>query len=147
MERKISTRDLPLNEITLRKYESPKGMDKKELCRKFLLSLGLLQPGESRDIIADIFYLIARTSSELSIEIIAKNLNGKAGASEPNIRRQIRRLKEMKLIEKHANGYRLVENGLIEESIKNYVVPFIVSPSTERILEYARELDSFIIKK
>ena len=142
MERKIATRDIPLNEITLRKYEAPKGMERKELCRKFLLSIGLLQPGESRDIITEIFYLLSKTDSALDIPMIAKNLSGMPGASEPNIRRQMRRLKELKLIEKQdATGYRVVEAGSIENSIKNYIVPFLIHPATERIIEYAHELD------
>ncbi len=143
MEGKRTSRDIPLNELTLRKYESPKGIEKKELCRKILLSLGLLQPGESRDIIAEIFYLLSKTNSSLSVEMIAKNLKGKQGASEPNIRRQIRRLRDMKLIEKHEQGYRLIENGSIESSIKNYIIPFLIQPSTERLLDYARELDKY----
>jgi len=43
--------DTPLAEITLRKYESPKGLEKRELVRKLCLSLGLLQPGDSRDVV------------------------------------------------------------------------------------------------
>ena len=141
MDKRISSRDIPLNEIILRKYEAPNGMERKELCRKFLLSIGLLQPGESRDIITEIFYLLSKTDSSLNIPMIAKNLKGMPGASEPNIRRQIRRLKELKLIEKHNAGYRIVEAGSIENSIKNYIIPFLIQPSTERILEYAHELD------
>lgn len=140
-DQKRATRDIALNEITLRKYESPKGMNKKELCKKFLLSIGLLQPGESRDIISEIFYLLATTNAELDIPLIAKNLRNLPGASEPNIRRQIRRLKDLKLVEKHNNGYRIIESGSIENSIKNYIVPFMIQPATERILDYARELD------
>jgi len=47
-------RDIPLAEITLRRYEKPYDSSKRELVRKICLSLGLLQPGDSRDIIVDI---------------------------------------------------------------------------------------------
>ena len=36
-------KDIPLSEITLRKYEKPVGLEKRELVRKICLSLGLLQ--------------------------------------------------------------------------------------------------------
>ena len=47
-------REIPLGEITLRKYEKPYDSSRRELIRKVCLSLGLLQPGDSRDIIVDI---------------------------------------------------------------------------------------------
>ena len=47
-------KDIPLSEITLRKYEKPSNLERRELVRKICLSLGLLQLGDSRDIIVDI---------------------------------------------------------------------------------------------
>ena len=43
--------EFPLAEITLRKYESPYELGRRELVKKICLSLGLLQPGDSRDVI------------------------------------------------------------------------------------------------
>ncbi len=139
METKRTTKDIPLNEITLRKYESPKGLDKRELCHKFLLSLGLLQPGESRDILIDIFYLFVQNKTKEPIDVlfISKKLKDKPGASEPNIRRQIRRLKEFKLVDKVGIAYKLADS---ENAVKNFLIPFYIQPSTERLLDYAREL-------
>ncbi len=51
-------KDIPLGEITLRKYEKPYDAPKRELVRKVCLSLGLLQPGDSRDIIVDILLVL-----------------------------------------------------------------------------------------
>lgn len=51
-------RDIPLSEITLRKYEKPYDAPKREVVRKVCLSLGLLQPGDSRDIIVDILLVL-----------------------------------------------------------------------------------------
>ena len=58
MVQKIS-RDIPLVELTLRRYEKPT-MGDRELVRKLCLSLGLLQPGDSRDVIVDIFYILLK---------------------------------------------------------------------------------------
>ena len=44
---KTISKDLPLSEITLRRYEKPYATNKRELTRKLCLSLGLLQPGDS----------------------------------------------------------------------------------------------------
>ena len=59
-------KDLPLSEITLRKYEKPYASTKRELVRKVCLSLGLLQPGDSRDIMVDILLVLedARKSKQ-----------------------------------------------------------------------------------
>ncbi len=137
-------RDAPLQEITLRKYEEPVGLEKKEVARKFLLSVGLLQPGESRDILVDIFYelVIARTSKQiLGIPQLLERLKSKPGASASNIRRQLRRLRAFKIAEKRPNGYCITEFGKLEPIINNYIEQFVIKPSLERIREYARKLD------
>ena len=51
-------KDIPLSEITLRKYEKPANLEKRELIRKICLSLGLLQLGDSRDVIVDILMVL-----------------------------------------------------------------------------------------
>ena len=53
MSQKVS-RDIPLAEITLRRYEKPYDLKDRELVKKVCLSLGLLQPGDSRDVIVDV---------------------------------------------------------------------------------------------
>ena len=62
-------KDIPLSEITLRKYEKPEGLEKRELIRKICLSLGLLQLGDSRDIIVDILMVLINANKD------KKNLN------------------------------------------------------------------------
>ena len=47
-------KDIPLSEITLRRYEKPYDSSERDLIRKVCLSLGLLQPGDSRDIVVDV---------------------------------------------------------------------------------------------
>ena len=58
MPKKTIAKDIPLAEITLRRYEKPAELTERELVRKLCLSLGLLQPGDSRDIIVDILHTL-----------------------------------------------------------------------------------------
>ena len=142
---KKALKDLPLQEITLRKYEAPNALDGKDLVRKFLLSVGLLNPGESRDIIVDITHslLVARKEKKvLDIPDFLSTLNGKAGASAPNVRRQLRRLRELKLVEKLPEGYRITEFGSLKPVVDNYIHEFLVKPAIDRVKEYAEKLDS-----
>ena len=68
-------KDIPLSEITLRKYEKPNNLEKRELVRKICLSLGLLQLGDSRDIIVDILMvLIESNKNKEEITNIIKEL-------------------------------------------------------------------------
>ena len=57
MSRKVS-RDIPLAEITLRRYEKPYDLTDRELVKKVCLSLGLLQPGDSRDVVVDVLSVL-----------------------------------------------------------------------------------------
>lgn len=142
---KKALKDLPLQEITLRKYEEPTAIEGRELVKKFLLSLGLLNPGESRDIIVDITaaLLLAKKGKKiLNIPEFLQMLAGKPGASAPNIRRQLRRLKELKLVEKLPEGYRITEFGQIKPIIESYVAEFLVQAALERVKQYAEKLDA-----
>lgn len=147
----IISRDTPLAEITLRRYEKPSSsMSQRELIRKLCLSFGLLQPGDSRDIIVDIFLVLYNSKKELTAneveqEVIAYRKANKLalkGIAGSNVRRQIRRLKAMFLIEKVVNKYRVLENlsltEIFEEKIEQYFLKNIVS----RVKEYLKELDS-----
>jgi hypothetical protein len=78
-------------------------MSQRELVRKVCLSLGMLQPGDSRDIIVDIFLILeeARKSkqwlSSFAIrdkveELRKSNSLEIKGLAESNIRRQLKRL-------------------------------------------------------
>jgi len=141
---KRALKDVPLQEITLRKYESPQNLDQRELSKKFLLSVGLLQPGESRDILVDIFLQLLKARKEknfLQIENFIEILKDKQGASPPNVRRQLRRLKALKLVEKLTDGYRITEFGSLEPIINDFVIQFLVNPSITRMKEYAVNLD------
>ena len=126
-------KDIPLAEITLRKYEDPKNLFGREYVRKLCLSIGLLQPGDSRDIIVDILHVLLRERRQLSLpEIERKKAKLQLlGVAQSNIRRQLRRLRELFLVEKVRNAYRITENehlgDLFEQKIQKYYLESIVS--------------------
>lgn len=146
-------RDIPLGEITLRKYEKPYEAPKREIVRKVCLSLGLLQPGDSRDIIVDILLVLeeARKQKAMlsSIEIkdkveAARKQNSLEikGLAESNIRRQLKRLRDAMIVEKLENKYRLSEFLPISEIFTTKIEKFLVPQIIERIKEYLSKLDS-----
>ncbi len=151
---KINVRDKPIKEITLRRYEKPHSeLDERTLVRKFCLSIGLLNPGDKRDVIVDILRALIHAKEPLSVSEIkekiielrkSENLELK-GIAESNIRRQLRRLKELYLIDKIGGAYYISENdsfeNIFEEKIKKFVIDHIV----ERVKEYAINLD--LLKK
>ena len=145
-------KDIPLSEITLRKYEKPVGLEKRELVRKICLSLGLLQLGDSRDIIVDILIILINANNhkeKLSSEEIGKKVEelrkkyslDDKGLAESNIRRQLKRLRDAMLIEKTNNQYYLAEQANLSEIFENSIERFIIPQTIERIKEYLDELN------
>jgi predicted transcriptional regulator len=145
-------KDIPLSEITLRKYEKPVGLEKRELVRKICLSFGLLQLGDSRDVIVDILLVLIEAQknnekiSSGEIRNRAEALREKysletKGLAESNIRRQLKRLRDAMLIEKSNNEYSLSENRNLSEIFENSIEKFIIPQTIERIKEYLSELD------
>ncbi len=68
MVKKKVAKDSALAEITLRRYEKPNAdWDNREAVKKLCLSVGLLQPGDSRDVIVDVLAVLmeARSGSEI----------------------------------------------------------------------------------
>ena len=146
-------KDIPLSEITLRKYEKPSGLEKRELVRKICLSLGLLQLGDSRDVIVDILMVLIDanrgreklTSNEIGkrVEIIRKKYSLETkGLAESNIRRQLKRLRDGMLVDKQGNDYYLHENESLSNIFENNIEKFIVPQIMERVKEYLEELDN-----
>jgi len=145
-------KDIPLSEITLRKYEKPANLEKRELIRKICLSLGLLQLGDSRDIIVDILMVLVEanknkeeiTSDEINIrveEIRKKYSLETKGLAESNIRRQLKRLRDKMIVDKSENKYYLNEHSSLKEIFKNNIEKFIIPQTIERVKEYLDELD------
>ena len=151
MGKKTISKDLPLSEITLRRYEKPYQENRRDLIRKLCLSLGLLQPGDSRDIIVDILEVLLNFKKEkkevdsgiIKEEVIKLrkkyNLQLK-GIADSNIRRQLKRLRDLFLVEKVNNNYRITEfedlNIIFEEKVLKYHLDNIV----KRVREYVNAL-------
>jgi hypothetical protein len=145
-------KDLPLSEIILRRYEKPYNPGRRELVKKICLSLGLLQAGDSRDIIVDILLVLidaAKEKKEIPLEEIREkaiklrednNLEVK-GIADSNIRRQLKRLRDLMIVEKDANNYKLSEfetlSEIFQQKIENFLLPQIIT----RIKEYLAELE------
>lgn len=153
---KIS-RDTPLAEITLRRYEKP-AVGERELVRKFCLSVGLLQPGDSRDVVVDVLHVLLKAKQrkeELHSEEI-KNLVMEErkrlglpmlGIASSNVRRQLKRIKDLHLIETNANLYRITEwsdvSELFEEKVHNFLLKTVLS----RVREYVKKIDEEFSEK
>lgn len=150
-KQKTISRESPLAEITLRRYEKPSKLGERELVRKLCLSIGLLQPGDSRDIIVDILHVFLKakkekkelSSEEIEDLVIAerkKNNFPLNGIASSNIRRQIKRLRDIFLVEKVRNSYRVAEfedlDVIFEEKIRKFYLESIVS----RVKEYFESL-------
>ncbi|MBN2458831.1 hypothetical protein JXB28_00975 [Candidatus Woesearchaeota archaeon] len=148
MKKTISI-DTPLAEITLRKYEKPKNLSKRELVRKLCLSLGLLQPGDSRDVVVDVLQVMLEADEELSSSKVEKLTIANRekhklkilGVAPSNVRRQLLRLRDLFIVEKVKNNYRIKENStllsLFEENIEAYYMNSIII----RVKEYLKEAD------
>ena len=144
-------KELPLAEITLRRYEKPYESSHRDIVRKVCLSLGLLQPGDSRDIIVDILLILetARKNktwlSSFEIrdkveELRKKNSLETRGLAESNIRRQLKRLRDGLLADKQENKYRISEFAPLPEVFENKIERFLIPQTVERIKEYLNKL-------
>jgi len=146
-------REIPLDEITLRRYEKPYDSSRRELVRKICLSIGLLQPGDSRDIVVDILMALENSRKErkeiTSIEvgelvrkIRKENSLDERGLAESNIRRQLKRLRDLMLVDKKKNLYRLSEFEPLSEIFQRKIEKFMIPQTIERIKEYMEKLDN-----
>jgi len=144
---KTISKEIPLSEITLRRYEKPSKLSERELVRKLCLSIGLLQPGDSRDVIVDILHSLLKakkqkkllSSEEIEKDVIDSRKKQKLalyGIASSNIRRQLKRLRDIFLVEKVKNSYRITEfeelSVIFEEKIEKFYLRSIV----DRVKEY-----------
>jgi len=146
--RKISS-DRPLMSINLRRYENPSTLAGRKLIRRICLSLGLLQPGDSRDVIVDVVDSFIRNKGKMKTltdinndvyKIREEYELDQIGISPSNILRQIRRLKELKIVMKMNGAYQLTENNF-QDIFQKQIKRFIIEPTSERIEEYCNRLD------
>ena len=144
---KTISREIPLAEITLRRYEKPSRLSDRELVRKLCLSIGLLQPGDSRDVIVDIFHVLIKAKKQkklLSSEAIEKQvINARKkqklpmhGIASSNIRRQLKRLRDLFLVEKVKNSYRINEFENLKTIFEEKIERFYLSSIVDRVKDY-----------
>jgi hypothetical protein len=145
-------KEAPLVEITLRRYEKPYDAEPREIIRKVCLGLGLLQPGDSRDIIIDIFFVLEEARKQKNwlssfeirdkVEAMRKSHSLEIkGLAESNIRRQLKRLRDILLVDKQENKYRISEFAPLSELFESKIERFIIPQTIERIKEYLDKLD------
>jgi len=141
-------RDIPLSEFTLRKYEKPYDTNQRELVRKVCLSLGLLQPGDSRDIMVDLLLVLEESRKRQewlsSFDIrdkIQKIRKDSSGLAESNIRRQLKRLRDGMFIDKKENKYRMSEFAPMSEIFETKIENFLIPQTIDRIKEYLSKLE------
>ena len=151
-KQKTISKDIPLAEITLRRYEKPTNLNDRELIRKLCLSIGLLQPGDSRDVIVDVLNVLIKakkeqknlTSDEATILVIDERKNLKLpmlGIAPSNIRRQLKRLKDSLLVEKRLNAYRITEHNNLNEIFEERIEKILLPSINARIKEYLKKID------
>lgn len=131
-------KEVPINEITLRKFEKPYGGIDTAL-RKFLMSVGLLQVGESRDDIVKIFKTLLLSRHEI---LQTKEIRERTNTSPSNTRRHLRRLKSLGLIEKIGSGYRISEGKNLVELVSDMTSP--IKSALGRIKDYAEYIESIL---
>ena len=148
---KTISREIPLAEITLRRYEKPSKVSERELVRKLCLSIGLLQPGDSRDIIVDILHVLVKakkqkkelSSDEIEKEVIEARKRQKLalhGIASSNIRRQLKRLRDLFIVEKVKNNYRINEFEELGTIFEEKINKFYVSSIVDRVKDYFEAL-------
>src|SRR3989344_4085698 len=148
---KTISRDFPISELTLRRYEKPSSSNKREIVRKFCLSLGLLQPGDSRDVIVDILQVLldARdkrlmmNSEDVKQETINYRKKAKLqlkGIASSNVRRQLKRLRDIHIAEKVKNDYRITEFEDIASLVDEKIEKFLLQNILKRVKEYSKLL-------
>ena len=149
---KTISKDIPLAEITLRRYEKPANVSEGELVRKLCLSIGLLQPGDSRDVVVDVLNVLIKakkqqnnlTSSEICSLVIEDRKSLKLpmlGIAASNIRRQLKRLKDILLIEKRLNAYRITEHNNLNEIFEEKIEKILLAGINSRVKEYLKKID------
>ncbi|MBI2143207.1 hypothetical protein HYU20_02595 [Candidatus Woesearchaeota archaeon] len=156
-EKKVSS-ETPLFELTLRKYEKPQTKKERVLVKRLCLSLGLLQPGDSRDVIVDVLHVLFRSRKKkqlLSVDDIEKKvvMNRKLhklaqqGIAPSNIRRQVKRLRNLMLVEKVKSKYRISEFLGVGEIFAEKIEKFILAGVVQRVKEYLSAADELFGKK
>ncbi len=145
-------KELPLSEITLRRYEKPRNLKERGLVKRVCLSLGLLNPGDSRDIIVELLYVLIKAKKPLTLSELEKRVyktrkrfkQNLQGITPSNISRQLRKLKKLGIISDSNRKYSLSERLSLTEIFNEKIKPLILEPTMERVLEYLEKADALV---
>ncbi len=142
-------KEKPLAEVTLRKYEKPYRLSGRELIKKLCLSMGLLQPADSRDVVVDVFSSLLKAAEPVSFAEIEKSVKHSrkehslalAGIAPSNIRRQVKRLKDAFIVERVGKNYRIAENAPLHEVFSERIEKFYLPTIVSRVREYCEAVE------
>jgi hypothetical protein len=145
----MNHKEKPLAELTLRKYEKPYRLSGRELVKKLCLSIGLLQPADSRDVVVDVFLSLLKSPEpvplshiEKSVKTSRKQHNLKStGSASSNIRRQVKRLKDAFIVEKIGKNYRIAEDAPLHEVFSERIEKFYLPTIVSRVKEYCEAVE------
>jgi DNA-binding MarR family transcriptional regulator len=136
--------DKPIQEVVLRRYEKPGALSERELVKRVCLSLGLLNPGDSRDVVVDILYVFLKRKKNFDLSSLEKAVyrarkmfkRPQIGITPSNITRQLRKLRELQIIERADKLYKIRENLSLSEIFESKIERILIEPTIERIKEY-----------
>lgn len=141
-------KEMALSEVTLRRYERPKKIKGRELVKKLCLSLGLLQPGDSRDVVVDVLHALLSDKelkcADIEKKVIGMREEGKLpvlGVTSSNVRRQLKRLRDIFLIEKKKNIYRITENAPLLDTFEEKYEKYLLGSCISRAKDYLEAVD------
>lgn len=144
---KVAT-ERPLEQLTLRKYEKPFRLEGRQLIKKFCLSLGILQPGDSRDVIVDVLHVLLQNKSLTALEVEHSVIEERKkqnlpplGITGSNIRRQLHRLQDIHLLERQVKNYVFAENRSLSEALNERTLKTLLGAIVERVQEYAKRIE------
>ena len=115
-------------------------------------SIGLLQPGDSRDVMVDVLLVLEdarKEKKELTsfevVDLVTKKRQEHSlevkGIAESNIRRQLKRLRDLMLVDKKNNLYNISEFASLHELFEQKIEQFLIPQTIGRIKEYLAHLD------
>ena len=100
-------KDAAIMELTLRKYEPPSG-DRESDLRMFLLSMGMVRPGDEHSPVEVIFKALLAGEGPVSVAELAQRAN----ITESAVRYHLEKLKALRLVEGRRD-YHLAEGDLL----------------------------------
>ncbi|MCW1294170.1 MAG: hypothetical protein OH316_00265 [Candidatus Parvarchaeota archaeon] len=144
-------KDKPLYRVVLSEFEKPTA-DYFSNLRRFCISLGLVNPGESRIGIVYILDILLRSRKDKtgglsSYDIIKKLYSSNVKIVYANILRDLRKLIAAGLVEKIDGNYRIKENMDLPEIMDKFVRPYIIDRVLKKIGDYASAVERDIKKK